>query len=811
MREDILRGFGEMLQPFPKAGAKIWKQYEKENSDNSKDILLSIRAAGTEIQFISAFTYYLFAKAEHEDDDEHRQIIDALQENENDARDSDRICLLLANILFSEDPNANDGSVISDHIITLYEEITLWRYEFIGLLTIDERSGAQAPEESPYCVYLYKVLRFVCRFCSAYFTSETSYLRDSIFCVAVLSNFRIAKKGIPAASYMYNGLHVADPGCFYSAASACYHFKMSTQNYQGAYDILYSWVNKKMVGEYKNVVRFFTLEDDEWRKNNLRKTKTMYTLLSCLCSAMADMQSTASRQYAFFRDYSTTLALRNPNNEAYTPTLGMLNIHALINNREYEESKMIAQSILDKAEKQQKATILLSAIISYAGILCNHNTNNDTDDNNSKEQLVRLLHEFAAQDFDVKLGPVYASPAGLIFRIFEYIKTKEFFPSEVITSLLCTQHLVREIQRELRYDQCLRTVYITHDSEVDQTAEHEDRCCQPIAYYTSLSNLRYLFEPLYAENHRCKPKPLSDSNVAAGILTGKNCLTMMHAHYMNDPREGITLLDSLSDDIDKNSSDKNILIPKSFPTVFREQIFDNQFVFLKSFTDLVDQLNMWSMYGSDRSENTDSNGCCIRIAPESFEMMLSISHLTKILRDLDDDHDTDDLRLYKVAYVQNGQLCEGASSLLIHYYAQLKEQIRQMNTVLGKINDAAQRQQLMSFIVSTLQEILTPIIFLFKDAAYQAEKELRMIITRSRTKEDMERISKTPQNPPKLYVNPYHQVYVDQIILGPKVIQPDNWIPHLQFELTKMWESWPEKKYGKRVPSVRKSSINYRD
>ena len=60
-------------------------------------------------------------------------------------------------------------------------------------------------------------------------------------------------------------------------------------------------------------------------------------------------------------------------------------------------------------------------------------------------------------------------------------------------------------------------------------------------------------------------------------------------------------------------------------------------------------------------------------------------------------------------------------------------------------------------------------------------------------------------------MNPYHQVFVDQIILGPKVNQPDNWIPHLQFELAKMWEKWPAKNGEKRVPSVRKSSINYRD
>ena len=56
-----------------------------------------------------------------------------------------------------------------------------------------------------------------------------------------------------------------------------------------------------------------------------------------------------------------------------------------------------------------------------------------------------------------------------------------------------------------------------------------------------------------------------------------------------------------------------------------------------------------------------------------------------------------------------------------------------------------------------------------------------------------------------------YQIYVDKIILGPKVKAPDKWIPYLQYELVKMWDSWPEKRFGERTPSVRKSSISYRD
>lgn len=824
LREDIHRIFRELLQPFPKKGAKLWKLYEKENPGNSKDILLSIRTAETELDFVSAFSYYLFAKAEHEGDDEHRKVIDVLNNTIRDSRNSDRICWMLSYILLSEDPDANNGAVISDHIFKLHEEITLFQDAFISYLSVNEQSVASAPRNDAYCSFLYKVLCFVCQVCPTYFTQENTPLRDPIFCVAVLDNIRRGRNSIPAASYMYNGLSISDPGCFYVATSACYYFEMRKQNYQGAYDILYSWINKKMVGQYEKVSRTFTSADDGWRDSNPRYSQTWYTFLSSLCSAMADMQSTTSKQYAFFRNYSTELALHDTNSTIPTLTSRIFSINALNNNREYEKSQVLSQSILnhlieemckDKASDQQLSenitAALLGAIISNAGILCNPSADKDRSTVHSadyyKDQLVQLVCEF------VELGIHHeASPLSrYIFRIFENNKAQMYLSAEVIAALLCIFQLVREIQQELRYDQCLQTVYKTHDPEIDQAAENQRCCCKPIAYYTTMSNLKYLLEPVYADNHRCRPRPQSEFSGKPEQLKGKNCLTMMHAHYMNDPREGITLLDSLSDAIDKNSDSKNLLFPKSFPATFREQIFDNQFVFLKSFTDLIDQLNMWSMYGSDRGENTDSNGCCISIAPESFEMMLNISHLTKILRDPDDNHDTDDLRLYKVAYVENGQLCGSASALLVHYYAQLKKQVLLLNHVLVKTKNETERKHLMALIVSVLQEVLTPIIFLFKDASYQAEKELRLIVTRSRTREDMERIRQTPQNPPKLYVNPYHQVYIDQIILGPKVSQPDSWIPYLQFELTKMWESWPEEKYGKRVPSVRKSSINYRD
>ena len=111
-------------------------------------------------------------------------------------------------------------------------------------------------------------------------------------------------------------------------------------------------------------------------------------------------------------------------------------------------------------------------------------------------------------------------------------------------------------------------------------------------------------------------------------------------------------------------------------------------------------------------------------------------------------------------------------------------------------------------ISGCLMRVFEKIMFLFKDISYQLEAESRLIITRDIM--DREEIKRTKQMPPKLYINPYFQVYPEKIILGPKVENADEWIPHLQYELAKFKEKWPEGYEREYKPIVRKSKINIR-
>lgn len=328
-----------------------------------------------------------------------------------------------------------------------------------------------------------------------------------------------------------------------------------------------------------------------------------------------------------------------------------------------------------------------------------------------------------------------------------------------------------------------------------------------IAYYTPLGNAKFLLEKSKSEQEVDETEE-NWPDAHKPFTKAQNRLTMMHVCYMNDPNEGHTLIQALENELDK-STKKNQLFKGSSPDIFRRKLLDEKFVFLKSFTSLVDQLNMWSTYASDRSTGSDSNGCCICIAPQTFQMMQN-APLPKAESSHTIAKDRDDYNLYRVAYLSEGVLIvpdvsKTQRKAIQKNYNQLIKLFKELNRLIG----TNPTPEALTKIWRGLSISLSFIAFLFKDAAYEAEKELRLIVTRS--KSNRGEIQHTDTTPSKLFIMPPHQIFVEKIILGPKVSAPDTWIPHLQYQLAEMWESWPESYKNPPIPKVRKSSISYRD
>lgn len=348
----------------------------------------------------------------------------------------------------------------------------------------------------------------------------------------------------------------------------------------------------------------------------------------------------------------------------------------------------------------------------------------------------------------------------------------------------------------------------------------------PIAYYTTLPNADYLLKKSALESET------EENQWPDAPKNSRNRLTMMHTSYMNDPNEGNALIKSLSTTL-VESKIQNCLFIGSNHETFRRKLLDQKFVFLKSFTRLVDQLNMWSTYASDRSSGSDSNGCCICIAPQTFLKMQSASSGDPNIGGVSKYSTTkvqDDFNLYHVAYIKEIKhtgkdgikrvsthlevdIPQGSRrrKLLDKHYTTLLRLFRELNQILDAESNLKTHNSLTA-IWEVLGVSLSLVDFLFKDADYAAEKELRLVLTRPiRNNPNPDEIRKTDTKPPKLFVMPPYQIYVSRIILGPKVSNPDSWIPHLQLQLAEMWESWSESDGPPPVPKVRKSAISYRD
>lgn len=767
------------------------------------------RAAG--IEFLNRILYYLSL----DDPEAYDDVIDRLNHPKR-SEDFDMYSLLsiLADLLQAETSDQIQ-KIVRMNINTLnrlhsaYSSAVASTY----VLTV---SDIGANNYDPFGMLLRNTAEFVILLHPGFFAEPFNmFLIDSSTFRAVMVDLCMRHSlPIEIEDYFGSALDVDDSRMYYRVTKDIYTIFRKKWDLQTAYDVLYSWIEQKSCGGISYSPEKHTGEA-QWRKEHPEAVLTLWTNMCYLCYMIAGLQNPASWQGRAFRRVAISCAKKVLEAEySFRYPYGRC-MHVLRNMREYGLAADAAAKLLDTpptlAKKGDEITELrhLSELISARiGWFCQPKGQDELPDSrNSDGDNIDQLRELVERFIRIIMKPGKKNSNidadKQILDICRTIASQQTEAAEsIIVFLLCIRHLALEIKRELRYVGCIQTVYDPRIGAPECKAADKVHKPSAIAYYTTLGNLKYLMEPVYAKDPKSRPVPIKDLEEPAGSVQGKNCLTMMHAHYMNDPSEGITLPQALSGWIDERSPFKNLLFRTHAPSDFREQLLDGQFVFLKSFTDIIDQLNMWSIYSSDRNGGSDSNGCCICIAPETFEMMLQ----SQIIEEQDDQ---DDLQLYKVAYLRNNQIANKDQQELSHYFELLKTLVQELNDTLVRLPNRS--GQLLDRVVAILQEILTPIIFLFKDASYRAEHELRLIVTRSRTREDMERISKTPQTPPKLYVNPYHQIFVEQIILGPKVKQPDVWIPHLQFELTKMWEHWPEKQYGKRVPSVRKSSINYRD
>ena len=686
--------------------------------------------------------------------------------------------------------------------------------------------------------------------------------RDSIYFIAYL----LADKCIKKQKHSFDSRFLALLGLFAPfediekswLADAMNIFAINIlddPNYlQLAYDIYYSWLHGKILGEVQGELRSlmneFNISQEEFDRcfsrlcNELKNNpesgsdqykSLMYANYAYTCGTIADTYEVSDNSHEKFMclamEYVNKALELSPANGAYYCTRGTL---FLSRGTKDDIKKAICdyQKYLEKCDRDSKNEARFSLVSAMGEWLLADYLEYPKKENlgewyargNSNFKVEEIMKKFIKNlntlYYSEKDKRMFYEPLHKLYACLDnsimidegqnilFIKILTLLVAECCNRLYCL----------LKRDEYQQTEYIMNPipwEERNKNGVKKIRSgVKPVAYYTTQQNFSYIFSEI-----NCK----KDSDITindhqhTSDIEKKNCFTVMHAKYMNDPQEGTIFVESVLEKV--TAQKRNVLLSSQTPQNFREDIYRDSYVFLKSFTEVIDQLHMWNRYASDRSAGKDSSGCCVIVNTSCFGDAISVQDSKSIMKKQDDFH------LYRVVYLSKscGQTKideaknQGISKDVISTFDALKILFGDLNKctlkLLDKLSDDM-RETLEKEIYACMKASLKKVIFLFKDESYSDEVESRILLIRDVDQSDANSpINMVSTNPKKLCLNPPFQVFVDEVIFGPNARSIiDDWTPYFQYELTKMWE---KKQDGSSLaPSkrfkIRCSNITYR-
>lgn len=274
-----------------------------------------------------------------------------------------------------------------------------------------------------------------------------------------------------------------------------------------------------------------------------------------------------------------------------------------------------------------------------------------------------------------------------------------------------------------------------HASEILHETKLRDISQFIFLYYTKAEHLRIL---------------LADESEGNSFYR----LPMFHARHMNDPQEG-KILQNLLQSNDISSSDK-------------QNVYKENYVFLKSFfsykKDDVKQvkefLPMWVQYGDD------AKGCCVILNQRTFEKN----------------------KLRRIVYLSDTGKCSEEKDKRVQQY--LEDFINAYKRILSNVKKFStgdmKEQECLTKISSLLEDIVFDISYLFKHESYKHEREVRII--KNKTSCELNDVKVISGQVPKLYIYNDAQTYIDEVVLGSKMENPENYVPFIYKQGNKMWK-----------------------
>ena len=570
---------------------------------------------------------------------------------------------------------------------------------------------------------------------------------------------------------------------------------------QLAYDAYYSWLNRKSIGEIPFTDNETTSAlDEKWRKSKdgIKKEALMRSNLSYVSSMIYSglEKGTPDRQYFYIiakEQIEKAIELNGEEASYYCTKSSILSDSeeheehkdALISCEEYKDRSASNKQDLVSALRQcvEMQLDLMTEGVLQRGVCF------DRERNMEYSVFVDYLEKYNKAVHDEDKSSIneeydHWKSYQSLFNLRSYCD-KNSIEVKLEYILLVIFNLSALIRQELSRSDYNYTKYFTRIPEYDDKIRGHQKEVKPIAYYTSLNTATFLFTPIGNEYKKEAEETKPEEK--------KNCFTVMHAQYMNDPNEGLPLLNALFGNTGFNSLE------------VRNELYRNRFTFIKSFTESIDSFIMWNRYG--RNKGGDSDGCCLQIHPMTFDELVDESRVRGKKRN-DFAATQDDYHLYRIVYLsEDGTILDEHNKDLPpkikEYYSYLRKMFEELDKELQNTNE-----NFKAVVSDFLQYCFRYIAFLFKDAVYSSEKESRIIMLRSLDQTDL--ISTVSQEPPMLCVKPYFQVYINEIIFGPTCHETEKWEPYFQYSLSKMWKDFtPEEKPGKPPYTIRRSKIKY--
>lgn len=270
-------------------------------------------------------------------------------------------------------------------------------------------------------------------------------------------------------------------------------------------------------------------------------------------------------------------------------------------------------------------------------------------------------------------------------------------------------------------------------------------------------------------------------SVIKSLILDSSKFRISEGNFMNDPSEGMKFFDFL--DYDPFASKMNDTTVKPYSPK----------PFIGSFVtkDKHNNLNMWRFYGKE--EGVEAKGCAIDLCRQKFIEIIknSLSNEKNKEARIDDESD---INFYWVVYLPHK-----STDFYIPNFKpkKIKEFKGLMNELKEKVTSYKMAKEAN---ITSLEEYLNNIAFLFKRDDYKNENEVRLVMNGIEFEKKFCKDDRSV-NPPRVYIElaPINKI-VEHVTLGPKVDKVNEWATALHY-------SYKEKE---KAPKIEISHLPYK-